>query len=253
MTAVSVMLVDDDPFIRDVVSAALSAKPGVHVRSFATSAEALAAARVTAPDIVVLDFTLPGTDGIEVLRDLRRVLTPFPPIVFLTAREDADVVARLRAEGAAGVLAKPFDPTKVADEILRLGARERGAPAREGALSSGGRPSPPRDARLDAVAASFRASLPQTMAEVDKEWGVLRREWQRAVAESLLMRVHKLAGAAGLFKLNDFGNAARAVEVAVQMQLDGEGRGEAISVAGIEPAVAKLWDAAIAATGHDGL
>jgi DNA-binding response OmpR family regulator len=235
MNTVSVILVDDDPFIRDVVSAALTAKPGVHVQCFATSADALAAARVTAPDIVVLDFTLPGTDGIEVLRDLRRVLTPFPPIVFLTAREDADVVARLRAEGAAGVLAKPFDPTKVADEILRLGARERGTPARDG--------------RLDAVAASFRASLPQTMGEIDKEWGVLRREWQRAVAESLVMRVHKLAGAAGLFKLHDFGQAARAVEVVVQAQLEAETRAEPVSLDLLEPAVARLWDAAIAAMG----
>lgn len=248
MSAVSVLLVDDDPFIRDVVAAALTARPGVHVRSFATAAAALAAAGERAPDIVVLDFALPGTDGIAVLRNLRRLLAPLPPVIFLTAHEDADVLARLRAEGAAGVLAKPFDPTKVADDILRLGARE-------GALSSGGRPSPPRDARLDAVASKFRASLPGTMAEVDTEWRILRRAWQRAVAESLLTRVHKLAGAAGLFKLDDFGDAARAVEAAVQTQLDGEGRGEAISLAGIESAVAKLWDAAIAAAGagHGGL
>jgi DNA-binding response OmpR family regulator len=241
MSAVSVMVVDDDPFIREVVAAALGIKPGVHVQSFATSAEALTAARAAAPDIVVLDFTLPGTDGIEVLRDLRRVLAPSPPVIFLTAREDADVVARLHAAGAAGVLAKPFDPTKIADDILRLGARERGGPM--------------RDARLDAVAASFRASLPQTMAEIDQEWGVLRREWQRAAAERLVMRVHKLAGAAGLFKLNDFGNAARAVEVSVQTQLDGEARGEPTHAAALEPAIAKLWDAAIAATGsgHGGV
>jgi CheY-like chemotaxis protein len=237
MSAVSVMLVDDDPFIRDVVSAALTSKPGVHVQSFATSAEALAAVRVTAPDIVVLDFTLPGTDGLAVLGDLRRVLTPLPPVVFLTAREDAGVVAKLRGEGVAGVLAKPFDPSTIADHILRYSAEIRAAP---------------RDTRLDAVAANFRASLPQTMDEIDREWSSLRREWQRPVAESLLMRVHKLAGAAGLFKLHDFGQAARAVEVAVQVQLEAETRAEAVSVDLLESAVARLWDAAIAAMGHDG-
>jgi CheY-like chemotaxis protein len=237
MSTISVMVVDDDPFVREVVSAALSAKPGVHVQCFASASDALAAVRVVPPDIIVLDFTMPGTDGISVLRDLRGALSPLPPVVFLTAREDAGVIARLRAEGAAGVLAKPFDPAGIAAEILGHGEKARA--------------SAPGDTRLDAVAANFRASLPQTMADIDNEWGIIRREWQRPAAESLLMRVHKLAGAAGLFKLHEFGQAARLVEAAVQTQLDGETRGDAISIEAIAPAVAKLWDAAIAATGPE--
>ena len=59
------------------------------------------------------------------------------------------------------------------------------------------------------------------------------------------MRVHKLAGAAGLFKLHDFGNAARAVEVALNAQLESE----APEMSGIERAIAQLWARAIAATG----
>lgn len=238
MNAVSVMLVDDDPFIREVVSAALNAKPGVSVQCFANAPDALAAARVAPPNIIVLDFTMPGTDGVAVLRDLRAVVSPLPPFIFLTAREDEHVIARLRAEGAAAVLAKPFDPATIAAEILRHGEASR--------------THAPRDTRLDAVAANFRASLPQTMAEIDKEWGALRREWERAIAESLLMRVHKLAGAAGLFKLHDFGTAARAVEVAVVAQLEGEARGEGTDVAAIERAVAVLWERAVAALGPTG-
>lgn len=235
MSTISVMLVDDDPFIREVVAAALSVKPGVHVQSFASGEDALAGARVAAPDIIVLDFTMPDTDGLAIHRDLKAVIGEMPPVIFLTAREDADLVARLRAAGAAGVLAKPFDPLAIAQKILKLGERPQGTP--------------PRDTRLDAVAASFRASLPQTMAEIDKEWSVLRREWQTPIANSLIMRTHKLAGAAGLFKLHDFGNAARAVEVAAAAQVEAEKRGEAVDVAVLEQAVAVLWEKAIGAMG----
>ncbi|MGE3476806.1 MAG: response regulator [Rhodospirillaceae bacterium] len=235
MSAISVMLVDDDPFIREVVAAALSVTPGVHVQSFASGEDAVAGARVAPPDIIVLDFTMPGADGLAIHRDLKAALGDMPPVIFLTAREDADLVARLRAAGAVGVLAKPFDPSVIAHEILKLGARPRKAT--------------PRDTRLDAVAAGFRASLPQTMAQIDQEWRALRREWQAPVAASLIMRVHKLAGAAGLFKLHDFGNAARAVEIAALVQADAEKRGEAVDVAALEPAVAALWAHAIEAMG----
>jgi len=234
MNAISVMLVDDDPFIREVVAAALGVKPGVHVQSYASSSDGLAAARVGAPDIIVLDYTMPDIDGFALYRELRRVVARMPPVVFLTANEDPDLIARLRAAGAAGVLAKPFDPATIAEQILALGAAHRAGMS--------------RDTRLDAVAANFRASLPQTMAEIAKEWSSLRREWRRPVAESLLMRAHKLAGASGLFKLHDFGAAARALEAAVLAQLDGEEHGAAVSIDGIESAVARLWDAAISAT-----
>lgn len=235
MSAVSVMVVDDDPFIREVVAAALSAKPGVHVQCYGAAADALTAARAAAPDIIVLDYTMPGIDGLAVYRELRGLLPAMPPTVFLTAREDDELVARLTAAGAAGVLAKPFDPAAIAADILRLGAPRRDAAS--------------RDTRLDAVAASFRASLPQTMAEIDKEWCVLRREWQRPVAESLLMRVHKLAGAAGLFKLQAFGQAARAVDVALHQLLERETQGEGVDLGAVEGAVAALWQEAISAMG----
>ncbi|MCA0201375.1 MAG: response regulator [Proteobacteria bacterium] len=234
MSAISVMLIDDDPFICEVVAAALGVKPGIHVQSFASGDDALAAARIAAPDIIVLDYMMPGTDGLAIYRDLKSAIGAMPPVIFLTAREDADLVARLHAAGAAGVLSKPFDPSVIADEILKRGAR---------------RGDGPRDMRLDAVAASFRASLPQTMAEIDKEWSALRREWQTQVAESLVMRTHKLAGAAGLFKLHDFGNAARAVEVAAVAQVEAATRGEAVDTSAIEPAVAVLWERAIGAMG----
>lgn len=223
MSATLVMLVDDDPFIREVVSAALRTVSGVSVRTFASGAEAVSSARDARPDIIVLDYTLQGTDGLALARELRGVLSAMPPLIFLTAREDAALIGRLRGEGADAVIAKPFDPATIAQEILRHGGR-----------------TPARDTRLDAVAASFRASLPLTMAEIGNELDVLQRQWSRPVAESLSMRVHKLAGTAGLFKLHDFGIAARDVETAINAQLEAERRDEAPETRNIAQAIAAL-------------
>lgn len=233
---VFVMIVDDDPFIREVVSAALGARPGVRVRSFPGPTEALLAAAADAPDIIVLDYSIPGADGLTILSRFRAALASAPPVVFLTAQTDDALVARLYAAGAAGVLAKPFEPGAIAAAILRHGGPARAAPA--------------RDKRLDAIAANFRASLPQTMEAIGKEWSALRREWCRATAESIVMAVHKLAGAAGLFQLGELGVAARAAEAALLAQLDADARGAAVRLDAIEPAVAKLWDTAIAAIGE---
>ena len=221
------MLVDDDPFIRDVVSAALGARPNISVSSFASASDAIAAAQLVPPDIIVLDFNLPGTNGIDVLGDLKRVLSPLPPVIFLTAHGDADLIARLWAQGAAGVLAKPFDPATIAHEILRLG----------------GPRVLPRETRLDAVAEKFRGGLATTLAEIDAEWQALQRAWHRPVAESLLDRVHKLAGSAGLFKLGRLGEAARAAETALLAQLDAEARGHAAGAAALSAAILSLQEA----------
>lgn len=227
MNATLVMLVDDDPFIREVVSAALRTIQGVSVQVFAAGAEAVAAAPQARPDIIVLDYTLPGTDGLALARELRGVLSSMPPLIFLTGREDAALIGRLCSEGAHAVIAKPFDPATIAQVILRHGERM-----------------PARDARLDAVAAGFRASLPITMAEIDKELDALQQEWRRPVAESLSMRVHKLAGTAGLFKLEDFGLAARDVEAAIEAQLEAELRGETPKTMDIARAIAALRERA---------
>lgn len=234
MKTISVLLVDDDPFIREVLVAALEGQPGVRAQSYAEPGAAILAAKFAPPDVIVLDYTLPGTDGLAVYREMRRAFAPFPPVVFLTAREDAGLISQLNAAGAAGVLAKPFDPMSIAAEILRFAEK----PA-----------TPMRDARLDVVTTAFRARLPQTMADIDAEWSILRREWQSAVAESLVVRVHKLAGAGGLFKMHAVGDAARAVEDAMQMQIDADRRGNAADLTDVATTLAVLWEAVTAAIG----
>ena len=107
----AILVVDDDPHIRSAVSRGLRFE-GYDVQIAADGAQALEIARVEPPDLVVLDVMLPGIDGLEVCRRLRRGLAS--PILMLTARDAVpDRIAGLDS-GADDYLVKPFD----FDELL---------------------------------------------------------------------------------------------------------------------------------------
>jgi two-component system alkaline phosphatase synthesis response regulator PhoP len=105
-----VLVVDDEEDILELVRYNL-AKEGHRVRCVATGEEALEAARADVPDLVILDLMLPGLDGLEVCRALKRdPETAHIPILMLTAKgEEADVVAGLEM-GADDYVTKPFSP-----------------------------------------------------------------------------------------------------------------------------------------------
>ncbi|MGQ9457683.1 MAG: response regulator transcription factor [Anaerolineae bacterium] len=108
----SVLIVEDEPKIADFLRRGLTFE-GYQVRVAYTGEEALAMVRETPPDLVVLDIMLPGIDGMEVCRRLRKN-HPDLPILMLTARDAIpDRVAGLDA-GADDYLGKPF----AFDELL---------------------------------------------------------------------------------------------------------------------------------------
>ena len=107
----TILVVDDDPNILKVIQRGLGFE-GFRVQLAGSGEEALAVARDSDPDLIVLDLMLPGLDGLEVCRRLRRGLNT--PILMLTARDQVrDKVAGLEA-GADDYLAKPFE----FDELL---------------------------------------------------------------------------------------------------------------------------------------
>lgn len=100
------LVVDDDPPIRRMLERTFSAE-GYYVESAADGGQALAAIERSIPDLVVLDVTMPGVDGLSVCRRVRRAGLAVP-ILLLTARDAvADRVAGLDA-GADDYLVKPF-------------------------------------------------------------------------------------------------------------------------------------------------
>ncbi len=128
MAKTRVLVVDDEEDILELVRYNL-AREGYKVRCVASGEEALEAARQDVPGLIVLDLMLPGLDGLEVCRILRRdPKTAHIPIVMLTAKgEEADVVAGLEL-GADDYVTKPFSPrvllARIKAVLRRRSARE---------------------------------------------------------------------------------------------------------------------------------
>ncbi len=119
-----VLVVDDDPHIREVVCFAL------HTAGFATleaanGEAALTLARREAPDLLVLDILMPELDGIAVCQALRRDSSV--PILFLSSRDDeVDRIVGLEL-GADDYLTKPFSPRELVARVRALFRRVDGA------------------------------------------------------------------------------------------------------------------------------
>lgn len=125
MSKERVLVVDDEEDIMELVHYTLT-RAGHVVTGVTSGEEALRAARAAAHDLVVLDLMLPGVDGLEVCRLLRRdPRTKEIPIVMLTARgEETDIVKGLEL-GADDYVTKPFSP-KVLVARIRAVLRRRG-------------------------------------------------------------------------------------------------------------------------------
>ncbi|NYF59469.1 response regulator transcription factor [Micromonospora purpureochromogenes] len=129
-----VLLVEDDASIREVTALGLR-RAGFRVSTAVDGRAALAAWRAQPVDLVVLDVMLPGLDGLEVCREIRR--TSSVPILMLTARTDTiDVVVGLEC-GADDYLRKPYDLPELVARV-RAGLRRASAVVEETVLTVGG-------------------------------------------------------------------------------------------------------------------
>lgn len=110
-----ILYVDDEEDIREIAAMALELDPGFEVRTCASGQEAVRVAPVWRPDLVLLDIMMPGMDGPTTFEQLRvRPELDQVPVVFISARTRTEEMQRLTRLGAAGVIAKPFDPMKLA-------------------------------------------------------------------------------------------------------------------------------------------
>lgn len=113
----AVLVVDDDPFIRRLVTTTLEDIAGIELHEAPDGVQALALARATRPVIVFLDVEMPQMDGIDTCRSLRAdPATEAATIVMLTAADGEQVQRRAEDAGADLFLTKPFSPL----DLLRL-------------------------------------------------------------------------------------------------------------------------------------
>lgn len=116
-----ILYVEDEPDIQAVARLALEMVGGFTVKICSSGDEALREAAAFAPDMILLDVMMPGMDGPSTLAALRTLdnLTA-TPVAFMTAKVQPHEVEQLKALGAVGVIAKPFDPMTLSDQVRGL-------------------------------------------------------------------------------------------------------------------------------------
>lgn len=144
MAAPKLLLVEDDPALAELLEYRFQAE-GYAVRTTGDGDEALMYADEDTPDLVILDWMIEGTSGIEVCRRLRRdKATAHVPIIMLTAREAEDDRVRGLDTGADDYVTKPFSPRELLARVSAVLRRVR--PALAGEMLEVG------DLKLDPVA-----------------------------------------------------------------------------------------------------
>ena len=117
-----ILIVDDEQMIRSLVASYLRSD-GFEVVEAANGQEAVAAVSKRKPDLVVMDIRMPGMDGLEALKEIRRVSDVY--VILLTARaEETDRIIGLSV-GADDYVTKPFSPRELVARVKAVLRRSR--------------------------------------------------------------------------------------------------------------------------------
>lgn len=209
-----ILLVEDLPLNRELATTMLE-RAGHRVTLASDGAEAVEAASGTVFDIILMDIQMPRMDGIEATRKIRALpgANGKVPIVAMTANVMPDQVARYRAAGMDGHVAKPIRQPELHGEIARL------APAIETAAKAGISPTaPPADifdsTRFETVGRLLPADrLADHVSSLDLQLGQLCDSGP-GEPEASAAAAHKVASQAGMLGLVRLENRARAYELA---------------------------------------
>lgn len=129
-----IFVADDEPRIRDLIEKYLL-KEGYRVTVFSDGRQVVAEMARLSPDLVILDIGMPGLNGLETCREIRRESDI--PVIFVTARdEEVDRVLGLEI-GGDDYLTKPFSPRELVARIRNIFRRMERAPARQEAEQLG--------------------------------------------------------------------------------------------------------------------
>jgi CheY-like chemotaxis protein len=119
--AKQILVIDDEPDIRDVVCLSLEEFGHWHATGAGSGQEGLKLASHQPWDAIILDVSMPDLDGVSVVATLQaNPVTRHIPVILLTARVLPSDQARFAQLGVAGVIAKPFDPLKVWQQVAAI-------------------------------------------------------------------------------------------------------------------------------------
>jgi CheY-like chemotaxis protein len=116
-----ILCVEDDDDIRRILRLSLEKIGRMTVDLVADPVHAIESMVAFKPDLVMLDWMMPGMDGPTLLRKMReRPETRALPVVFVTAKASQSELAELRELGAAGAISKPFAPKDLPDQLRAI-------------------------------------------------------------------------------------------------------------------------------------
>lgn len=116
-----VLYVEDEPDIRAVAQVALETIGGFTLLCCTSGEDAIHRGASFAPQMILLDVMMPGMDGPTTLRELRALPgLAQVPVAFMTAKVQPQEVAHYKSLGALDVIAKPFDPMALANQVRSI-------------------------------------------------------------------------------------------------------------------------------------
>lgn len=165
-----IVIVDDNLSMRKVLATLFTGNGHQVVASFADGAGLAGCLRQDAPDLICLDYHLPGQNGLELLASIQAI-APDVDVLIMTASNDADLKGRAADAGASGFLRKPFSQPEILEELKHVEAARqvvaktlgREAPAEERAA---------RAEKLTAVVVDDSGSIRLLLKGILEEIGI---------------------------------------------------------------------------------
>ena len=116
----TILIVDDEADIRDILRIRLANHPGFRILEAANGSDALELTRQQRPDLIILDWLMPGFNGMEVLKALRESpeLTIIP-VIMMTVKSELSAQAQGQAMGVVAYLIKPFDAARLMENVQK--------------------------------------------------------------------------------------------------------------------------------------
>jgi CheY-like chemotaxis protein len=119
-----ILYIEDEEDIRTIALLALEAVGGFSVKACASGQAALDEAESFAPDLILCDVMMPGMDGPATIKALQqKPALAKVPVIFMTAKVQPTEVAHFKSLGVKEVVAKPFDPMTLAEQIRAIWAK----------------------------------------------------------------------------------------------------------------------------------
>jgi CheY-like chemotaxis protein len=208
----SVLYIDDDPDVCEVVQATLSLVAGLDVHVAGSGDLAIDLAFELRPDLILMDVTTPGIDGPATFKRLRvSPLIASIPVIFLTANVLPSEVAHLLNLGAIGVIGKPFDPQKLGDELLALWSTTCAAGASAAAPSEPSEVKPQAESLADGFLQRSRGDAVRLRDLLERA-----RRGDLSVLGEVERIAHSIHGAAAMFGFARLSVAGGSIERLVE-------------------------------------